>query len=389
MRRRRLPACRCGLACTRARLPTCPPLRPPADYLGPTFLLLSAGLMLAVNITLVALLRFQCRGGRPNAPVGNGQARLQAAAALRAFECPCTAHNPLPWKCKLALPARPPTHPHLQWWRDPHVLLASPIRLITFLFAFVFSSTVFFAWQVRMHAGSSPACAALPTQLVCSVPCRAVPRPAVLAGRRPRLRSALATAPASRPRLYNHTHARSLAPTPASSARRTPGGSGPCPGGSASSLPASRWRGPAASPCPRTLSPRTPTAGGPRQAATLATKAAPRSTAPAHTPTEGAAATASWRRSSSPPGRTPATAAAAQREAASAPWRRTFEQRLPSCRRGWRSWRARSLSWPRRCEATPPHACLAHSSICPLFYLLPSYCTPSCQSATYLCSIIS
>jgi len=54
------------------------------------------------------------------------------------------------------IPIRPPAavplpFPNLllQWWRNPHFMLAIPLRLLTFLCSFVFSSTAFFAWQVR------------------------------------------------------------------------------------------------------------------------------------------------------------------------------------------------------------------------------------------------
>lgn len=73
---------------------------------GVTLVCLACSLMLATNMALVALLRHQCRGAKPNRSRGRDQ-----------------------------------------WWRNPHFVLAIPLRLLTFLCSFVFSSTAFFAWQ--------------------------------------------------------------------------------------------------------------------------------------------------------------------------------------------------------------------------------------------------
>ncbi|KAL4432565.1 hypothetical protein ABPG77_000502 [Micractinium sp. CCAP 211/92] len=76
-------------------------------WIGPLFLIVASALLLITNMTLVALLRNSCRGGQPHSSSG-----------------------------------KPP-----KWWRNPHLLLAIPIRLILFLCSFVYSSLVLFAWQ--------------------------------------------------------------------------------------------------------------------------------------------------------------------------------------------------------------------------------------------------
>ncbi|KAL4457315.1 hypothetical protein ABPG75_012180 [Micractinium tetrahymenae] len=76
-------------------------------WIGPLFLIVASALLLGTNMTLVALLRHSCRGGQPHS----------------------SARKPI------------------KWWRNPHLLLAIPIRLILFLCSFVYSSVVLFAWQ--------------------------------------------------------------------------------------------------------------------------------------------------------------------------------------------------------------------------------------------------
>ncbi|PSC74617.1 MLO 12 [Micractinium conductrix] len=73
-------------------------------FTAPVFLEVSAGLLLATNITLVAVLRHSCRGGVPHGPA-------------------------------------------MRWWRSPRLLLSVPIRLILFLCSFMYASLAFFAWQ--------------------------------------------------------------------------------------------------------------------------------------------------------------------------------------------------------------------------------------------------
>ncbi|KAL4457339.1 hypothetical protein ABPG75_012204 [Micractinium tetrahymenae] len=76
-------------------------------WIGPLFLIVASALLLGTNMTLVALLRHSCRGGQPHSSAGKP----------------------------------------IKWWRNPHLLLAIPIRLILFLCSFVYSSVVLFAWQ--------------------------------------------------------------------------------------------------------------------------------------------------------------------------------------------------------------------------------------------------
>ena len=119
--------------------------------------------MLGTNVALVALLRHQCRGARPNRSRRWGQVRQGCGRATGRHSCivsPAHARSPahnLPASVRMpTIPIRPPAavplpFPNLllQWWRNPHFMLAIPLRLLTFLCSFVFSSTAFFAWQVR------------------------------------------------------------------------------------------------------------------------------------------------------------------------------------------------------------------------------------------------
>lgn len=57
-----------------------------AGFIGPLFLLIAAFLLLGTNVSLVALLRHKCRGGRPNKP----SAPHKAGSRLR--QCGCSLH---------------------------------------------------------------------------------------------------------------------------------------------------------------------------------------------------------------------------------------------------------------------------------------------------------
>ncbi|KAL4436849.1 hypothetical protein ABPG75_003988 [Micractinium tetrahymenae] len=81
-------------------------------WIGPLFLIVASVLLLGTNMTLVALLRHSCRGGQPHSSAGKPD----------------------------------------KWWRNPHLLLAIPIRLILFLCSCVYSSVVLFTWQFGNHS---------------------------------------------------------------------------------------------------------------------------------------------------------------------------------------------------------------------------------------------
>ena len=159
-------------------------LPPRAGWSGLLFLSLASGLLCGTNVALVALLRHQCRGGQPHSiepssrraslipmpaavcivlccggvGVESGGRAVAACGCLcvpRAVHAVLCTHTsvPLTGPHPACLPARPPArtptrHRLLQWWwLSPSVLLCVPIRLTLFLCSFVFSTTVFFAWQ--------------------------------------------------------------------------------------------------------------------------------------------------------------------------------------------------------------------------------------------------
>ncbi len=86
--------------------PHFPALR--AAWSGQIFLWGAAGLLLAVDLTLVAMLRYACRGSQPM--LSSGERRLAS-------------------------------------WMKAELLLI-PIRMILFLCSLLYSTTVFLAWQV-------------------------------------------------------------------------------------------------------------------------------------------------------------------------------------------------------------------------------------------------
>lgn len=107
-------------------------------YIGPFFLILAMVISLGLNASLVAMLRFQCRGGRPNRDRRDrvqGAGRPGGQAAGGALPAASDGHR----NCHAALglhthspAALTRTAPLIspQWWRNPHFLLAIPIRLL-------------------------------------------------------------------------------------------------------------------------------------------------------------------------------------------------------------------------------------------------------------------